>query len=260
MNALRSVKWAVRKVMRGKSLSAIDRRNLIAKMHTVSECEYFFKNDCSLWVTLDGWWIRNRLLEQSGLNEELLGSLKNAYTKKRRKTSMKVKLEMEFVNLEELKNFLGQKTACTCHSQEPPQEIPVQMPGAATVVNPSAQETPTFGAMPDPEQIPGQTVIPEVMAGPQQVTPPNVTPAAPAPTTAPQDNTPVSAPSPAVSSAAHSYKLDDLARAGAELVELGKQAELPGVLEQFGIRSLPELPQERYGEFATVLRGMGAKI
>lgn len=56
------------------------------------------------------------------------------------------------------------------------------------------------------------------------------------------------------------YALDDLARAAGTLMDTGRQAELVGLLQQFGVASLPELPQAQYGAFATALRGLGAQI
>lgn len=73
---------------------------------------------------------------------------------------------------------------------------------------------------------------------------------------------PVQAPAPAASvpTSAATYSLDDLARAGMSLMDSGRQAELQQLLVQFGVNSLPELPKEQYGAFATALRGLGAQI
>lgn len=57
-----------------------------------------------------------------------------------------------------------------------------------------------------------------------------------------------------------SYTLDDLARAGMTLMDSGRQAELQQLLAQFGVEALPTLPKEKYGAFATALRGLGAQI
>ena len=54
--------------------------------------------------------------------------------------------------------------------------------------------------------------------------------------------------------------MDDLARAAIPLMDAGGQQALVGLLSQFGVSALPELPKEQYGAFATALRGMGAKI
>lgn len=93
---------------------------------------------------------------------------------------------------------------------------------------------------------------------------PDPEPAAPA---APQKPTPAAQPTPpvqpatlAVPTSQQSYTLDDLARAGMTLMDSGRQADLQGLLKQFGVEALPALPQEQYGAFATALRGLGAQI
>ena len=68
------------------------------------------------------------------------------------------------------------------------------------------------------------------------------------------------APAAAVPTSATTYSMDDLARAGMALMNSGHQAELQQLLVKFGVNSLPELPVEQYGAFATALRGLGAQI
>lgn len=159
---------------------------------------------------------------------------------------MKVKLEMQFEDIQELKTFLDNKVetpTCTCQS-----------------LTPTVPETTTCGAT---QSLPGevQPVFPPQEEAIEASTTASV---GSAPITAEQPTqdtvTPTVESSPAVPTAANSYSLDDLARAGSELVDLGKQAELPGLLQRFGITSLPELPQEKYGEFATAMRELGARI
>lgn len=80
-----------------------------------------------------------------------------------------------------------------------------------------------------------------------------------------QQITPVAAPvqqiaPQAVPTAEPAYKLDDLSRAGVQLVNTGKQPQLLELLAQFGVESLPALPVEQYGAFATALRAQGASI
>lgn len=71
----------------------------------------------------------------------------------------------------------------------------------------------------------------------------------------PQKPTPAAVPT-----SQQTYTLDDLARAGMTLMDSGRQADLQGLLKQFGVEALPALPQEQYGSFATALRGLGAQI
>lgn len=91
-------------------------------------------------------------------------------------------------------------------------------------------------------------------------------PAAPVPapqpptTAAPAASAPQAPVSAAVPTSAREYTVDDLARAAITLMDAGGQQALVGLLSQFGVSALPELPKEQYGAFATALRGMGAKI
>lgn len=64
----------------------------------------------------------------------------------------------------------------------------------------------------------------------------------------------------AVPTTAQNYSADDLARAAMTLMDAGRMNDLQALLAQFGINSLPELPESQRGAFATALRGMGAKI
>ena len=64
----------------------------------------------------------------------------------------------------------------------------------------------------------------------------------------------------AVPTSAVSYTMDDLAKAAITLMDSGRQTELQQLLGAFGVNSLPELPQEHYGAFATSLREKGAQI
>lgn len=56
------------------------------------------------------------------------------------------------------------------------------------------------------------------------------------------------------------YTIEQIQTACAPLMDAGKQQELVGLLAQFGVQSLPQLPKEQYGAFATALRGLGANI
>lgn len=78
---------------------------------------------------------------------------------------------------------------------------------------------------------------------------------APAPATAP-------APAPAIPTSTPKYSIDDIARAGAMLAQQGpeKLAALNGLLQQFGLSSLTQLPQEQTGAFVQAMRGLGAQI
>lgn len=65
---------------------------------------------------------------------------------------------------------------------------------------------------------------------------------------------------PAVQTSTQTYTLDDLSRAAMLLMDTGMQAQLQQLLLNHGVESLPQLPVEQYGAFATELRGLGAQI
>lgn len=108
-----------------------------------------------------------------------------------------------------------------------------------------------------PESTTLEPSIPAEQAAPQaSPAAPTQTPVAPVPAPVAQ-TTPAT---PAVPTSQQTYSLDDLARAGMTLMDSGRQADLQGLLIQFGVEALPALPQEQYGAFATALRGLGAQI
>lgn len=165
---------------------------------------------------------------------------------------MMVKLEMGFESMEELRKYLDAAVPhrdCCC-AKPVPDPMPVDLEPKA--VPQMVQPAPPMVQPPAP--VPTNEVEP--VTPPQMVTAPP--PVEPAPMPTPQEVTPPSAPT--VSTAAHEYKLEDIARAGASLVDIGKQAELPGLLARFGVASLPELTPDKFGEMATALREMGARI
>jgi hypothetical protein len=67
-------------------------------------------------------------------------------------------------------------------------------------------------------------------------------------------------PPPVVPTTAPTYSMEQLAVAATQLVDAGRRNELLQLLGTFGVPALTSLPKEQYGEFATQLRGMGAKI
>lgn len=87
---------------------------------------------------------------------------------------------------------------------------------------------------------------------------------APAATTAPAvPKAPVStAPASVPVTAAPSFTLEQVAKAGADYVAANPN-QMPAVmalLQQFGIQSVQQLKTDQIGPFATALRGLGARI
>ena len=59
---------------------------------------------------------------------------------------------------------------------------------------------------------------------------------------------------------APTYTRDQLAKAATDHLMPQRMQELTSLLASFGVQSLMDLPEARFGEFATALRGLGAKI
>lgn len=73
------------------------------------------------------------------------------------------------------------------------------------------------------------------------------------------EETPVEAAT--VPTAAPTYTLIELGNAAKGILDAGNVEKLKALLtNQFGVKALTELAPERYGEFATAIRAMGAKI
>lgn len=76
------------------------------------------------------------------------------------------------------------------------------------------------------------------------------------PQTAPVQSVPTTVPT-----TAKTYTLPELAKAAGQLMDSGKQQQLIDLLNKtFGVQALNFLPVERYGDFATALRGLGAQL
>lgn len=120
-----------------------------------------------------------------------------------------------------------------------------QMPAPAPA--PIAPPTPAPPVAPVASQMPtAATNQPPVM--PQT---PGPAPVAPAPAPA----------APAVPVAgAPTYTLDQIAKAGASLVDAGKMEPLLALLSRYGVQAVTQLAPEHYGAFATELRALGAQI
>ena len=59
---------------------------------------------------------------------------------------------------------------------------------------------------------------------------------------------------------AKKYTLDELLAATAPLMDAGKIAELQALMQKFGVPSMMDNPEEKYGELATALRELGAEL
>lgn len=88
--------------------------------------------------------------------------------------------------------------------------------------------------------------------------------ASPAPAPAPEPAPAQKSPEPPVGAVptapAKDYSLDELLTATAPLMDAGKISELQALMQKYGVASMMEIPKERYGELATDLRALGARI
>lgn len=97
---------------------------------------------------------------------------------------------------------------------------------------------------------------PAPVAAPASAPAPVPTPAAPPVTPMPT----AAAPAPAVPVTAPTYTLDQIAKAGANLVDAGKMEQLLALLTKYGVQAVTQLTPNQYGAFATELRALGAQI
>lgn len=129
----------------------------------------------------------------------------------------------------------------------PVSPVPTTMPGPAPAA-PAAPVAPT------PVPVVNPTPAPAAVPTPAPVTPQ-------APTPAPETAASHSNPAPAVPTATPpAYTLDQIARAGAALVDMGKMDALLALLGKYGIAAVTQLQPTQYGTFATELRALGAQI
>lgn len=123
---------------------------------------------------------------------------------------------------------------------QPPMAVP-QGNVAAPVVAPVPTAAPLAPTMPP---APAAAPVPPVAAHVAPPAPPAPAPAAPA--------VPVAG--------APTYTLDQIAKAGASLVDAGKMEPLLALLSRYGVQAVTQLAPEHYGAFATELRALGAQI
>lgn len=125
---------------------------------------------------------------------------------------------------------------------------------AASLNNSTVFEKPCTQGAPAPVEMPTPAADP----APASVAPvaPPVAPVQTVPTASPVSN----APAPAVPITAPTYTLDQIAKAGASLVDAGKMEQLLGLLTKYSVQAVTQLMPDQYGAFATELRALGAQI
>lgn len=75
--SLRKLKMLSAKALRGHKLSYTQKTQITEAVRKIEEDEWFFREGIQRYFDYDAWGIRNELLKQSGLSEELLDQFKN---------------------------------------------------------------------------------------------------------------------------------------------------------------------------------------
>lgn len=116
--------------------------------------------------------------------------------------------------------------------------------------------------MPAPAPMQATPAVPTAPVAPAPAAAPTTPPVAPAPAAVPTAPSvaPVTPAAPAVPVTAPTYTLDQIAKAGASLVDAGKMEQLLGLLTKYGVQAVTQLNPDQYGAFATELRALGAQI
>lgn len=117
-----------------------------------------------------------------------------------------------------------------------------------------APVTPTSAPAPDVTASPAPAPTPEPAPAPKAPEP------APTPEPAPAPKAPEPPVTAVPTAPAKEYSLDELLTATAPLMDAGKISELQALMQKYGVASMMEIPKERYGELATDLRALGARI
>ena len=105
-----------------------------------------------------------------------------------------------------------------------------------------------------------QTVVPTETVAPAATTVPSTPPVHPVPA-APVAQNAASAVNPVpTATATPTYSMEQLAVAATGLIDAGKMQDVQNTLASLGAQTLMDLPQEKYGEFASAIKAVGAVI
>ena len=105
-----------------------------------------------------------------------------------------------------------------------------------------------------------QTVVPTETVAPAATTVPSTPQVQPVPA-APVAQNAASAVNPVpTATATPTYTMEQLAVAATGLIDAGKMQDVQNTLAALGAQTLMDLPQEKYGEFASAIKAIGAVI
>lgn len=158
---------------------------------------------------------------------------------------MKIKIEADVAVLkaiDKLTTALEKNAVNISVSQDTPAPVaPVATPVTPAPVPPVTMPPAVVPTQPTPAPVATPTPAPAPAAPAQTVAPTNPAPTVPV-TTAP------------------TYTLDQIAKAGASLVDAGKMEQLLALLAKYGVQAVTQLQPDQYGVFATELRTLGAQL
>lgn len=130
--------------------------------------------------------------------------------------------------------------------------------------------SPNLGAVPDkaPEKeqhpkvdaVPAETPKATENAAPAHETPQHEVPQPAVPDKAKKEEPAKTAAQIVPTAPVKEYTLDELLAATAPLMDAGKISELQALMQRFGVPSMMDIPKEKYGELATALRELGARL
>lgn len=168
---------------------------------------------------------------------------------------MKINLEFNGTADEIMKEF--QALGSILSSAALPSNVKSMNPEALSPDLGSVEQHPKMDAVENTTSAP-KKAHPTLEAAPSAPTPEPVKSADPEPVKPAAPEPPVA---PVVPTApAKKYTLDELLAATAPLMDAGKIAELQALMQKFGVPSMMDIPEEKYGELATALRELGAEL
>lgn len=105
-----------------------------------------------------------------------------------------------------------------------------------------------------------QTVVPTETVAPAATTVPSTPPVQPVPAAPVAQNAASAVNSVPTATATPTYSMEQLAVAATGLIDAGKMQDVQNTLASLGAQTLMDLPQEKYGEFASAIKAIGAVI
>lgn len=170
---------------------------------------------------------------------------------------LEIKVTVEIPGLMELARAIAGVTAGQAAQPVQAQSALVtQQPPTQQFAQAPVQSVPV-AQQPAPQQynqVPVQSAPVTPQSAPQQY---NQAPVQSAPVQQPQAQQQASVPT---THATQQYTQDQVAIAMTQLMDAGKIDVVTGIMQQFGVQTLMQIPKDRYPELAVILRQAGAQI